>query len=454
MQFSFFNYLRYYLGCLWTEWGGRRRIEATQLRRLRKLVEHARRNSPLFQELYRDVPPTEHVRLRDLPVTRKPELMAQFDRWLTVRSLSLSQAREHMADIKNLGVPISNLAVVRTSGTSGEPAVIAVPSSVLELQAALPRARLDKAKRKIARHVDKAGFHVGIGAGSGHFAGNSAAQLFKKLAPRLGKRLVFIDANTPIAEIVEKLNSVEPMATLTTYPSMMELLVREKQAGRLKAEPILFTASGETLTDGLRARVRASFPNVPYPINNMYACTECPRLGIECSHGRQHLPEDWVILEPVDSNYRPVEDDTVSDTVLLTFLGNEVQPFIRYDLGDRIRFYSTPCPCGSPFRSFQIEGRDATVIKLGNVSLSPLVFDLEHEGALRVQLVQTAETAFELRAELLESADPDTVFAALTHSVQDVLEHNGVSNAVVRRSDKEPIVGESGKFREVIPLKK
>ena len=86
--------------------------------------------------------------------------------------------------------------------------------------------------------------------------------------------------------------------------------------------------------------------------------------------------EDWVILEAVDEAMRPVPDGTLSTTVLLTVLANDVQPFIRYDLGDCVRFYADPCPCGSRFRSFQVEGREATLVRVGEVTLSPLVFDL------------------------------------------------------------------------------
>lgn len=51
----------------------------------------------------------------------------------------------------------------------------------------------------------------------------------------------------------------------------------------------------------------------------------------------------------------------------LTVLANEVQPFIRYDLGDCVRFNGDSCPCGSPFRSFQVEGRQATLVRVGKV---------------------------------------------------------------------------------------
>ena len=89
--------------------------------------------------------------------------------------------------------------------------------------------------------------------------------------------------------------------------------------------------------------------------------------------GRKHFNEDWVILEAVDEAMLPVPDGTLSATVLLTVLANDVQPFIRYDLGDCVRFYKDSCPCGSPFRSFQVEGRQATLVRVGEVTLSPLV---------------------------------------------------------------------------------
>ncbi len=124
MRFSLPRALGYLVGGLWTDWGGRKRIEAKQLRNLRRLVEKARRDSPLFHRLYADLPPSSEIELRDLPVTRKPDLMAEFDDWLTIRSLPLEKAREHLRDIGKVGVPIDDVAVFQTSGTSGEPAVI------------------------------------------------------------------------------------------------------------------------------------------------------------------------------------------------------------------------------------------------------------------------------------------------------------------------------------------
>ena len=453
MRFSLLRTLGYFAGGLWTARGGRRRIEARQLRNLRRLVEKTRRDSPLFQRLYADLPPTSEIELHDLPVTRKPDLMREFDDWLTIRSLPLERAREHLRDIRKLAVPIDDVAIFRTSGTSGEPAVIVLPSSFLEYSFGITMARFDRSQWKLTREVRKAGVDVTITGGNGHFAGTGFSKLISHLAPRLAGPSTFIEAEQPIGRIVERLNAIPKIATILTYPSTLTILAKEKEAGRLRIEPALFKTGGETLTDDLRERVRRAFPSLKHDVVDTYACTECLAPSIECSHGRHHVNEDWVILEAVDEAMRPVPDGTLSATVLLTVLTNDVQPFIRYDLGDCIRFYTDPCPCGSPFRSFQVEGREATLVRVGEVTLSPLVFDLEHEHARRIQLVQTSERDFEVRIELADEAAARVVFQEVIQSVKRVFFDNDLEDVAVTESQAPPELTASGKFHEVLPLR-
>jgi phenylacetate-CoA ligase len=217
--------------------------------------------------------------------------------------------------------------------------------------------------------------------------------------------------------------------------------------------PVLFNTGGETLTDDLRARVRRAFPSLRYNIIDAYACTECLVVSFVCSHGRKHVHEDWVILEAVDAAMRPVPDGTLSATVLLTVLANNVQPFVRYDLGDCIRFHPDPCPCGSPFRSFEVEGREATLVRVSDVTLSPLVFDLEHEQARRIQLVQTSEKDFEVRIEAADEAAAGSIFQEVIQSVKRVFRENGLGDVAVRESQAAPEFTASGKFHEVLPLR-
>ncbi|MGI9521437.1 MAG: phenylacetate--CoA ligase family protein, partial [Hyphomicrobiaceae bacterium] len=184
-----------------------------------------------------------------------------------------------------------------------------------------------------------------------------------------------------------------------------------------------------------------------------YGCTECLVMSFVCSHGRKHVHEDWVILEAVDEAMRPVPDGTLSATVLLTVLANNVQPFIRYDLGDCLRFHPDPCSCGSPFRSFLVEGREATLVRVGEVTLSPLVFDLEHEHARRIQVVQTSERDLEVRIDPADEAAAGVVFQDVIQSVKRVFRENGLEDVAVRESQAPPELTASGKFHEVLPLR-
>jgi len=453
MNFSFIRALGYYIGGIWTAWGGRKRIEVKQLKNLRRLIQKARKKSPYFNKLYAHLPNTTFIKLNDLPVTSKVDLMGEFDNWLTDRSLTLAQAREHMNSMDNLGVPIGQYAVFRTSGSSGEPAVIVIPSSVVEFIFGITLARLSKRQLTAEIKIQKAGTNIIITGGNGHFAGAGFDKLRQKLTPPIARKFTFIPAEQAIGETVKQLNEAEQIAEILIYPSMLAILTSEQEMGRLEIEPKRIKVAGETFTPELRKRVEKAFPSLEFGIINSYACTECLFMAFECDCGRQHVPEDWVILEAVDENNQLVPDGELSTTALLTVLSNHVQPFIRYDIGDRLRFYRDPCPCGSPFKSFQIEGRQATVVRVGNVALSPLAFDLEHESAQRVQLVQTSEFVFEVRAKLLNHENPDQVFEQIIQSISEVFLKNGLVDVKVGKSDTPPHLTASGKFHEVIPLK-
>ena len=314
-------------------------------------------------------------------------------------------------------------------------------------------ARFDRSQWRLARELRKAGVSVTITGGNGHFAGVGLNTLMNHLQPRLAGHWTFIEAEQPIGQIVERLNAIPRIASIVTYPSTLTILAKEQEAGRLQIEPALFKTGGETLTDDLRERVRRAFPSLKHDVVNAYGCTECLVLSFECSRGRQHVNEDWVILEAVDEAMQPVPDGTLSPTVLLTVLANHVQPFIRYDLGDCVRFCTDPCACGSPFRSFQVEGREATLVRVGEVTLSPLVFDLEHEHARRIQLVQTSERDFEVRIDLADETAAGVVFEEVIQSVQRVFRDNGLEAVTVRESQAPPEFTASGKFHEVLPLR-
>ena len=70
-----------------------------------------------------------------------------------------------------------------------------------------------------------------------------------------------------------------------------------------------------------------------------------------------------------------------------------------------------------------------------------------------MQLVQTSEFVFEVRAELLNDENPDPVFEQIIQSVSEVFAKNGLVDVKVEKSDTPPHLTASGKFHEMIPLK-
>jgi hypothetical protein len=95
-----------------------------------------------------------------------------------------------------------------------------------------------------------------------------------------------------------------------------------------------------------------------------YGASEFINIAFECERGRLHLNADWVILEPVDAEGQPVPIGDWGQTTLLTNLANHVQPLIRYELGDRVRFTGSACACGNRLPLIEVQGREDEVLHL------------------------------------------------------------------------------------------
>ena len=143
------------------------------------------------------------------------------------------------------------------------------------------------------------------------------------------------------------------------YSTAMGLLAQERAEGRLNVSPVLAFAGAEWLPRTELERIESAFR---CPLREVYGATEFLYAAIGCAHGWLHANTDWVVLEPVDEEYRPVSPGEPSHTVLLTNLANRVQPIIRYDLGDSVTLRPDPCPCGSPLPAIRVQGRTNDVL--------------------------------------------------------------------------------------------
>ena len=109
-----------------------------------------------------------------------------------------------------------------------------------------------------------------------------------------------------------------------------------------------------------------------------YASTEMGAAFTECEHGKGgHLRPELLILEVVDTNGRAVPSGTQGEVVVTT-LGVEGMPLLRYKTGDICKVYKEKCLCGrTTTRLGPIIGRKKQMLKYkGTTIFPPAIFDV------------------------------------------------------------------------------
>jgi len=432
-------------------------VEARQRRRLRSLVSLARRRSRFYRELHAEVPEDvdDH---RLLPPTGKLQLMERFDDWVTDERVSLAGVRAFLADPDRIGdLYLGDYGVWKTSGTSGHVGYFLHDQDALQIYDLL------LAIRGWSRWMDPAaawafaasgGRTACITASEDHFAGISSwrriAQRYFWFAPFMRDFSVL----APLPDLVDGLNAWQP-SELVAYPSVLSLLAQEQAAGRLRIRPALILAGGEFLDPVEHARIEDAFAA---PVRGVYACSECDYVAFGCAHGWLHVNADWVILEPVNEALEPVPAGEASTTCLVTNLANEIQPILRYDLGDSVLVRPDPCPCGNLLPAIQVEGRRNQIMRFPAadgrlVAVLPMAITTvldTIEGLRRFQIVQTAAEAISVRCEFEPGAEREAIVGRVLEGLRRYLLAQGLPRVRVSVTPETPRSDpRSGKFEQV-----
>ncbi|HUM53494.1 MAG TPA: AMP-binding protein, partial [Chitinophagales bacterium] len=103
-----------------------------------------------------------------------------------------------------------------------------------------------------------------------------------------------------------------------------------------------------------------------------YASTEKQTAFTSCvQHKGNHAHSELLIFEIVDDNNQPLPANQFGELVITT-LGIEGMPLLRYKTGDICCYYDEPCACGEvSFRLSPIIGRKNQLIKLKGTTLYP-----------------------------------------------------------------------------------
>lgn len=431
--------------------------EKLRNQRLKDIVAYARENSPYYQKLYRDLP--ESFDLSDLPSTNKKELMERWDQWVCDRDLTLNEIEQFMEEKENIGRKFKNKVLVfTTSGSTGNPLAAVCDDTTNNVMGAITACRSYARKEDLISFIKRGGKTMGVFADSGFYLANSSVRYRVKTMPWKKKKMAISSALYPIEKIVQQLNEFQP-AMLGGYPSNLELLIEEAKSGRLNISPVIIMTGGEYLSFELREKLKEAFHCY---VQTSYSCTEGGTVACECVNQHFHINDDWIIVEAVDKNGHPVKDGVKSDKIYLTNLYNYTQPFIRYEISDRVIMHHEPCGCGNCSPWIELEGRndDVTVFNQGTnqIQVAPLalyaVLKEVHE-IRRFQVVVYPENKIELRIEENRAENKIEVFEKTKVILKHYLKSLGIEQVFIFLSDKLPEQdAKSGKFKHVINRQK
>lgn len=423
--------------------------------RLTDIVAHARKNSPYYRELYRNLP--DSFSLADLPATDKKSLMENWDHWVCDRNLTLAEVEEFMGNMDNIGRKLKNRYLVfTTSGSTGNPLVAIYDSTANNVMGGIAACRSYARKDDLAAFIKRGGKSIAVFADEGFYLGNSSIRSRLRTMPWKKKQLAVSSALYPIPKIVEQLNQFQP-AMLGGYPSNLELLIEEAEAGRLRISPVIIMTGGEYLSDTLREKLAETFHCY---VQTSYSCTEGGTVACECTKQHFHINHDWLIVEPVDANGNPVPDGVQSDKIYLTNLYNYTQPYIRYEVTDRVILHHEPCGCGKTSPWIELEGRsdDVTIFTQGKttVKIAPLSLYAvlkEVHDLRRFQVLVYPENHVVLRIESRENVNRATAFEKARQSLTRFLATQGIEKVTITLSEELPQQNpKSGKFKHIINM--
>ena len=149
-------------------------------------------------------------------------------------------------------------------------------------------------------------------------------------------------------------------------------------------------ACPEGVVEALEARLHSqTFPHYGSREMVMGGAITCP------AHEGMHLRENHIIGEIIGPDLKPVPDGQWGELVITT-IGMEAMPLIRYRTGDYTRFLPDPCPCQSITKRLDNVSRgngSNTTIEALDSTLFPLPTLVDYLAALQDNILQvTAHT--------------------------------------------------------------
>lgn len=331
----------------------REKIEAFQEIRLKEALEYVARNSPFYQRYFREagVSITDVANLADLqklPFTTKEHLQQFNGEFLCVP-------------------PQKVVDYATTSGTSGSPVTFALTDADLE------RLAYNEAVSFACSGVEKGDVVQLMTTMDRQFMAGLAYFLGLR---KLGATVVRVGAGIPELQW-DAIQRYRP-GFLITVPSFLIKMIEYAETNGIDyrnsgirgaiciGEPL---RNSDFSPNNISAKIREKWD---IRLFSTYASTEMSTAFAECElqQGGHHHP-DLIIVEVVDEEGRQVSDGESGELVVTT-LGVEAMPLVRFKTGDIVQVFHEPCECGrNSLRIGPVIGRKQQMIKYKGTTLYP-----------------------------------------------------------------------------------
>lgn len=432
------------------------KLQRLQSTRFRELVRFAAENSPFYQRKLRGIY-LNKIRLDQIPPTTKQEMRDNLDAVFTDRSLRQVDLQRFMNEKANLGKWFKGKYLVsHTSGSQGVPLTVVQDRFCIELMYAITAARTSNSNKpnfiEGVRRLLKPKRVALVTFDRGFYPSGAGLEFMKEI---VGPYVRIQRFSSMQPDLVEQLNAFQPNK-IVGYASVLDALTNKSDQFKLRRLQEIANTS-EQLFPQTRTRIEQTFG---VPVADHYGMGECLFLADTCNrHQRLHLNADWGILEVVDDHYEPVSDGKLGTRVLLTNLANRVQPFIRYEVTDRVAFDTKQCACGSCLPVIkEMDGRHSDLFWVGESSndrfLSGVLFNsaVDKLGVVREwQAVQSERNKITVRLELLPNSKVSKT--QVQESLSRSLSESGLPEQVVVESqivDSIPADRTTGKQRRML----
>jgi len=422
----------------------REQVRAEQLRALRQLLSHAVERSPWHRERLDGLDPTRLSadEVVSLPPMTKDDLMQNFDAIVTDRRVTRRVCEEHLERAESAYL-FDELAVVASGGSSGRRGVFVFGwdawaicyASIIRFQQRDWES--DPALADVPRVT------AVVGASSPTHLSAALGRTFS--SPEQPRHL--FPVSRPLPELVAGLNELQP-TILMSYSSFLPRLAAEARAGRLRIAPRRVIAISEPLLPEARSAAADAWGA---PVANGYGMSE-GLFGGSCAHGL-HLPEDLVLVEPVDAEGRPVGAGSPASRIYITNLYNRLLPLIRYEVTDELVPIDGRCPCGSGLqRVADPQGRLDDVFEYdAGIAVHPHVFRSALAAKTEIVEYQVRQTAHGVEVAVVSGSVID--LRAMEQTIAAALSRLGLDAPTVTVTHVQTLERHaSGKLKRFVPL--